>query len=251
MKTKILIVEDEGLIAHDLMMKLEKRGYSVPEIAASGEESLSAVERHRPALVLMDIHLKGSLDGIETAALIRRRFDIPVMFVTAYADRETLDRACITEPFGFIVKPFHGVDFHAQIEIALWKHGMEKRLRTSEAWLSATFRNVADALIATDAQGNIAYLNAPAEQLTGWNSAEAAGKPFLEVFHVFDAETDLPVLHPLETIYDGRELDSSPRTYRLKQRGTAGWILVEGQISENRDAAREGDPLLGVIVVFR
>src|SRR6202042_1280808 len=101
----------------------------------------------------------------------------PVMYVTAHADRETLDRAKITEPFGYIVKPFHSVDFRAQIEIALWKHHMEQRLRASEAWLSTTFRNVADALIATDSGGNITLMNAPAAELTGWDASEAKDQP--------------------------------------------------------------------------
>src|SRR5580698_5665748 len=167
MDTSILIVEDEGLIALDLRKKLEQAGYSVPMIADNADEALQGVELHRPSLVLMDIRLHGPQDGIETADQIRRRFRVPVMFVTAHADRDTLERARITEPFGYIVKPFHGVDFRPQIEMALWKHQMEQKLRVSEAWLATTFRNVADALIATDNEGNVVVLNAPAAELTG------------------------------------------------------------------------------------
>jgi PAS domain S-box-containing protein len=250
MNTTILIVEDEGLIALDLKKKLEQFGYSVPAIADTGEDALLAVEQRRPSLVLMDIHLRGAQDGIEVADQIRRRFQVPVMFVTAHADKETLDRARITEPFGYIVKPFHSVDFRAHIEIALWKHKMEKKLRASEAWLSATFRNVADALIATDSAGNVAFMNAPAENLTGWTLSQARGKPFLDVFQVFDGVTDLPVVHPLETIYDGRDLDISARTLKLRKRGNhegKEMTFVEAQLSANRD----GGSLLGVIAVFR
>jgi PAS domain S-box-containing protein len=245
-KTEILIVEDEGLIALDLKKKLEKRVFVVSANADNGPDALLAVERLRPALVLMDIRLRGPQDGIELADLIRRTWHVPVMFVTAHADNETLERARITEPFGYIVKPFHSVDFRAQIEIALWKHQMEQKLRASEAWLSTTFRNVADALIATDNQGNIAFLNSPAEKLTGWLSDEAQGKPFLDIFQVFD-EADRPVVHPLDTIYDGREFDISTRTYKLKSRETSNWIYIEAQLSANRDE----DGLLGIIVVFR
>jgi CheY-like chemotaxis protein len=156
MNTSILIVEDEALIALDLKERLELVGYSVPLIADTVEDAILGVERHQPSLILMDIRLRGAKDGIEAADEIRRRFHLPVMFVTSHADRETLERAKIAEPFGYIVKPFHGVNFRAQIEIALWKHQMEQKLRISEAWLSTTFRNVADALIATDHEGNVA-----------------------------------------------------------------------------------------------
>jgi DNA-binding response OmpR family regulator len=130
MNTGILIVEDEGLIALDLKRELEAVGYTVVMIADNGDEALQSAELLRPSLVLMDIRLRGALDGIETADQIRRRFHIPVMFVTAYADPETLLRARITGPFGYIVKPFHGVDFRARIELALWKHRSEHKLRT-------------------------------------------------------------------------------------------------------------------------
>ena len=218
MNTTILIVEDEGWIALDLKKKLEQAGYLVPAIVDNGPDALQVLENLRPSLVLMDIRLRGPQDGIETADQIRRRFQVPVMYVTAHADRETLDRARITEPFGYIVKPFHSVDFRAQIEMALWKHRMEERLRVSEAWLSTTFRNVADALIATDSEGNIAFMNKPASELTGWGWAESRGKPFMDVFQAYDEATDLPVVHPLEAIYDGREPGTGPRTFKLIRR---------------------------------
>ena len=180
MNTEILIVEDEGLIALDLKKKLELAGYTIAGIADNAEDALVSVEQLRPSLVLMDIRLRGPMDGVETADQIRWRFHVPVIFVTAHADRETLNRARITEPFGYIVKPFHGIDFRVQIEVALWKHKMEQRLRVSESWLSATFRNVADALICTDDQGNIALMNSPAELLTGWDIDKAKGRPFAD-----------------------------------------------------------------------
>ena len=195
----------------------------------------------------MDIRLKGSQDGIKTADQIRRRFDVPVIFVTSHADTETLNRARISEPFGYVVKPFSGGDLRAQIEMALWKHRMEQKLRASEAWLSATFRNVADALIATDSRGHVGFMNTPAETLTGWDGEEAKGQPFLEVFQIFDEMTGQPAIHPLGGIYDGRELGSDLRTYRLFKRDNADPVIVEAAISANRD----GEKLLGIIVVFR
>jgi PAS domain S-box-containing protein len=246
MKTNVLIVEDEGLIALDLKKKLEQAGYEVPLIADNSIDALRGVESIMPDLVLMDIRLRGPQDGIQTADQIRRRFHIPVMYVTAHADRETLERAKITEPFGYIVKPFHGVDFRAQIEMALWKQKMEQRLRVSEAWLSAICRNVAEALISTDTEGKIAFMNPPACRLTGWDWKEARGKPLLEVFQVFEETTGLPVVHPLDAIYDGREVATEAHTYRLRSRIGDDSAIVEARLSANRDA----ESLLGVIVVF-
>ena len=157
MKTKILIVEDEGLIALDLKNRLEKVGYLVPTLADNFEDAIESVERDHPSIVLMDIRLHGKQDGIQAADQIRKRFDVPVMFVTAHADRDTLKRARVAAPFGYVVKPFVGVDFRAQIEIALWKHQMERKVRASQAWFSATFHSVADALITADADGNIRH----------------------------------------------------------------------------------------------
>lgn len=247
METSILIVEDEGLIALDLRKKIEQAGYSVPLVADNSADALLAAERLRPSLVLMDIRLRGEQDGIATADQIRRQFHIPVMFVTAHADPDTLERAKITEPFGYIVKPFHSVDFRAQIEMALWKHRMEQKLRASEAWLATTFGNVADALIATDSEGNISFMNAPASVLTGWESIDAKGKPLLEVFQVFEEMTGLPVIHPLEALYDGRELGTEPSTYNLRKQDGSMSALVEAELSANRDQGS----LLGIIVVFR
>jgi two-component system, cell cycle sensor histidine kinase and response regulator CckA len=246
-KTSVLIVEDEGLIAVDLKKKLEQAGYAVPIVVDNADDALRNVELLRPSLVLMDIGLRGPRDGVETADQIRRRFHIPVVFVTGHSDLETLERARITEPFGYIVKPFHGVDFRAQIEIALWKHKMEEKVRTSEAWLSTIFRNVADALIATDSKGNITLMNAPAEELTGCAAGESKDKPLLDVLRILDAATDVRVVEPLDAIREGRETATCPQTFKLIRRGGSDPVLVEAELSANRDGGR----LLGIIVVFR
>jgi len=244
MNAEILIVEDEGLIALDLKKKLQQVGYTVLGIVDNSDDALLSVERLKPSLVLMDIRLRGPRDGVETAEQVRRRFHVPVIFVTAHADRETLDRARITEPFGYIVKPFHTVDFRAQIEIALWKHKMDQKLRVSEAWFSTTFQNVADALIATDAEGNIALINGPAARLTGWDQAEAKGRPLSAVFRVTEEATGLPVgLSILET----PESHDSPRTFNLSRRGESDPVVVEAEFSANRDEGKT----FGVIIVFR
>jgi two-component system cell cycle sensor histidine kinase/response regulator CckA len=245
--SKILVVEDEGIIAIDLRRKLEQAGYTVTGVAADATEAFEELNRDLPDLVLMDIRLRGRDDGIETAAKVREQFRLPIIFVTSHADDETLQRAKVTEPSGYIVKPFAGVNFRAQIEMALWKHRMEKKLRASEAWLGATFRNVADALITTDAEGNIVLMNAPAERLTGWSNADAKGGGLFEAFRVFDEKSGMPAVHPLETIFDERELDTGTAILRLYNRRN-GSVLIEAEMSANRD---ESGLLLGIVVAFR
>jgi PAS domain S-box-containing protein len=246
-RRSVLIVEDEGLIALDLKSRLQKAGYVVPAIADDADSALESAERLKPSIILMDIRIQGSLDGIETADLIRKRLRLPVIFVTAHADSETLQRARITGPFGYIVKPFHNIDFRAQIEVALWKHEMEEKLRASECWLSSTLGNVADALIATDIDGNIVFMNEPAAQLTGWDCLQAKGMPLLEVFPVFDEATGLPMVNPLDALYDDRQPPAGTVTCKLRKRASGHHVPVDVELSANRD---DGS-LLGLIVVFR
>ncbi|MBE9145636.1 hybrid sensor histidine kinase/response regulator [Planktothrix mougeotii] len=128
---KILIVEDELLIAKGLAKKLEKLEYAVVGIASSSESALQKVEETQPDVILMDIVIKGDLDGIETAKLIQEKFNIPVIYVTAYADDETLERAEETESYGYILKPFKEREVHAAIKIALKKHQSTLKMQES------------------------------------------------------------------------------------------------------------------------
>jgi signal transduction histidine kinase len=120
--SKILVVEDERIVAKDISKRLEKLGYIVVATASSGQEAIRKAIETRPDLVLMDVQLRGDMDGVDTAQHIRADIDIPVIYLTAYADQNTLQRAKITEPFGYIVKPFDERDLHAAIEIALRRH---------------------------------------------------------------------------------------------------------------------------------
>jgi signal transduction histidine kinase len=130
-KTKILVVEDEGIIAKDIRNRLEKMGHFVPAVAVSGEEAIKKAAEIQPDLVLMDIILKGEMDGIEAAGQIRTRFNIPVIYLTAHTGENILQRAKLTEPFGYIVKPFEERELQTAIEMALYRYKMEERLRQS------------------------------------------------------------------------------------------------------------------------
>ena len=125
----ILVVEDESIVGLDIQTRLQRLGYDVPEVVASGEEALVQVEALKPDLVLMDIMLEGEMDGIQTADLVRGRYDIPVVFLTAYSDESTLDRAKITSPYGYLLKPFKDRELYTTIEMGFCKHQVEKKLR--------------------------------------------------------------------------------------------------------------------------
>ena len=155
----ILIVEDEAFLAKDVQNQLVSQGYGIAGWAISGEEAIAEVEKTSPDLVLMDIHLKGSIDGIEAAEQIRETHDVPVVFVTALADDETLGRAKETGPFGFIIKPFSERDLHSTIEIALYKHELDRSLREQQAFLSAVFEGVPCSIVVVGADHRIKMVN--------------------------------------------------------------------------------------------
>ena len=141
--SKILVVEDERIVAEDIQKRLQNLGYTIPSVASSGEEALQKVEEDNPHLVLMDIVLGGEIDGIEAAKHVRSRFGIPVVFLTAYTDEKTLERAKTTEPFGYLVKPFEDRELHAAIEMALYKHKMENTLQSERDKLQALMDGLA------------------------------------------------------------------------------------------------------------
>ena len=178
---KIVIVEDEGLIAADLQGRLERAGYRVPGVAASGGEALEVIRAESPDLVLMDIRLSGEMDGIEVADQVRSEFDIPVVYLTAYEDRQTLQRASRTQAFGYIKKPIASASLQGSIEMAISKHRHERYLREQRDWLSASFSAVPNAVLVTDGAGRVCYLNAVAEELTGYTAEDALGRPCAEI----------------------------------------------------------------------
>ncbi len=182
-KARILIVEDEGIVSQDIETCLQSMGYEICASVSSGEEAVAKAEEVRPDLVLMDIYLKGKMSGVEAAAKIRERQGLPVIYLTAYTDEETRKLAKVTEPYGYVLKPFDEKDLNITLEMALYRYGMEKRVRESQEWLSTILRSIGDAVIASDAQGRITFMNPVAESLTGWKQEEATGRPLPEVFH--------------------------------------------------------------------
>jgi PAS domain S-box-containing protein len=185
--TKILIVEDERIVALDLKERLRRQGYAVTAICPSGDDALRAVAQERPDLMIVDIRLKGAMDGIATVTEIRRRHEIPVIYLTAHSDADTLARAKTTGPYGYILKPFDEHELRATLETALYKVQMEKRSRETERLLSATLNSIADGVITVDADQHVTYLNPGAAALTGVSPEEALGRPLSEVCDMREA----------------------------------------------------------------
>ncbi len=181
-KIRILVVEDESLVARDIQNMLRSLGYEVTGVVASGEQAIQKASASPPDLVLMDIVLKGEIDGITAAEKLWEEYGIPVIYLTAYADDTTFERAKLTKPFGYLLKPFEERELQTTIEMALYKSKMEMRLREREQWLSTILRSIGDGIIAADARGRIAFMNPLAEQLTGWPQGEALDRPLGEVF---------------------------------------------------------------------
>ncbi len=168
MTARILVVEDEAIIARDVCATLTELGYQVLAPVATGAAAIAAVTRDSPDLVLMDIHLKGAIDGIEAAAQIRQHRRVtPVIYLTSYADDATIQRAKATAAYGYVLKPFTDRDLRTAIEVALEKREIEARLSARERWFATTLHAITDAVIAVDAAGAISFMNAAAERLCG------------------------------------------------------------------------------------
>ncbi len=246
MNAPILIVEDESIIAADIHRMLVSFGYAVAEPVASAGEALRAVAANRPALVLMDIRLRGELDGIDTAAILKRRWSIPVVYLTSHSDEATLARAKQTAPYGYVIKPYEEHDLRAAIEIALSKHEIEQRAAERDRWFATTLHSLGDAVIAVDCDKRITFLNPVAEQLTGWSAAAAEGRAIDEVFKLIDRE-GARVPSPMAQALDQLQPANLPPETRLVTR-SSGPIEVDDSAAPIVD---DGGRLLGGVLVFR
>ena len=250
---RIMVVEDEGIIAQDIKNCLEGLGYIVPDVVFTGREAILRADELRPDLVLMDIVLKGDIDGIETAAEIRKKYNIPIVYLTAYEDDRTLKRAKMTEPLGYILKPFEERYLRSSIEMALYKHQMETKLKENERWLNAILKSVGDAVVVTDEFGFIKFMNPVAETLTGWLLSEAVGKRIKDLLVMIDEDSREPIQNPIERVLqenivigrsnhtiliarDGREItiDHSSSPLRDDKGRLTGAVLILQDITERK-----------------
>lgn len=200
---KILVVEDEELIALVLKNQLKKIGYQVSGIAETGPSAIQLAQEFQPDLVLMDIRLNGEMDGIEAAASITAHLDIPIIFLTALSDSRTLDRAKQVSPFNYIIKPFEVVDVHISIEFALSKHRANQEVKQQRTQLYTILESIGDAVIATDNQGAVMYMNRVAQSITQWQLADAIGKDISEVIPLITGTDKDSLENPLKQVLRG------------------------------------------------
>jgi len=195
-RARILIVEDENLVARDLYNMVRTMGYEVTTVAQNGDEVLKSIQEKRPDLALMDIVLKGNIDGISVASVLWEEHGIPVVYITSFADDLTFERAKLTEPFGYLIKPFEERELELTIETALYKAKMQLLLKEKEQWLSTILRRIDDGIVVINAEGRISFINQAAQNMTGWAEKEALGQAFPDVFNLKDSETESRTLEP-------------------------------------------------------
>lgn len=234
-------------MALDMQTRIKSLGFTMPDIASTGEEAIRMVEEIRPDLVLMDIMLPGEIDGVSVAERIKPRFDIPIIYVTAYADEATLQRAKITEPYGYIVKPFRERELAVTIDVALYKHKMENKLKESERWLSTTLRSIGDGVIAIDRESSITFMNRVAEELTGWKLEEVLNKKLTACFKLINRETRRPVENPAaRVLLDGTIKGLANHTLLITRDGTE--IPIDDTAAPIKD---DRGNVTGAVLVFR
>lgn len=252
---QILVVEDESVIAADIKDCLENLGYAVPAIAVSGETAIAFATTLRPDVVLMDIRLKGEMDGIQAAQHIWSYLHIPIIYATGYSDRSTMERAKATEPFGYVLKPIEERELYVAIETALQRFRLDKELQEREQWLASILKAIGDGVIVTDADSRIKFLNSAAESLTGWRQAEAIGQKATDIFHLIHEQTQATLPSPIdEALQTGKLVYLADGTLLRSRNGqtvpiadsaapfyddegtTTGVVLVFRDITERRQA---------------
>jgi PAS domain S-box-containing protein len=189
----ILIVEDEGVVALSIQAALTKMGYKVVGIAVTGNEAITLATTHKPDVILMDIHIKGDIDGIQTTEKLNEITDIPVIFLTAYADDETVKRAIKTKSHSYLVKPYNPRELYSNIEFAIYKHRMKGRPGSNRENLELFLTKSAVAGLIIDMQNSIVFANSASETLLGWTREEMLGKKFFTLISPAISTADGPV----------------------------------------------------------
>jgi two-component system response regulator AtoC len=245
MSARILIVEDERVTAEDLRDILTDLGYSVTAAVSNGADAITQAEENPPEIALMDIRIQGEMDGTATALVLRERFNIPVIYLTAHADGETVAQAKDAGPLGYVTKPFQEAALHASIEIALHRHREELKGREKIELLTSTMRAISEGVISMDRQGTITLFNPAAEAWTGRSARESLGQPVDEVFQTFGSNGDR-VGKPWEAVLSAGSLEDLPAGAVLVSR-TGERQPISGTIAPIRD---HKGAVAGAVLVF-
>lgn len=246
-KPRILLVEDEKVVAADIQECVKGLGYEVVGAAATGTDALRLAVNTMPDLVLMDIKLKGVLDGIDVAGALYDQLKIPVVYLTAHADAEILARARLTAPSGYVLKPFDDRTLRTAIELAFDRHRRERNLIDGGQRLAAAIGSIDEAVIVTQESGRVALMNRVAEALTGWKQEDALGKPVAEVFTILNARTGAPRPSPVgRVLREGVAIGLGEDVLLLSRNG--GRESIQGSATPVRDGETDA---VGVCVLFR
>jgi len=211
-----MVVEDESIVAIDISQRLEGLGYEVTATVSSGEKAIEMAEKTRPDLILMDIVLKGKIDGIEAASQIGENFGIPIVYLTAYSDEKTLKRAKLTGPFGYIIKPFEDRELHSVIEVALYKHEMDSKLKESEEIYRITINSINDILFTMDKEEKCMMVTEPQLKRYGLVADMFLGKTPQEIWGAegtIHHKNNLKVLNGESIVYDWITYLSGEKVY--------------------------------------
>ena len=216
---KILIVEDEGVVALSLQAVLNKMGYMVVGIAITGNEAIRMATDLHPDVILMDIHIKGDKDGIQTTEKINEFSDVPVIYLTAYADDETVNRALKTRSHSYLVKPYNPRELYSNIEFAIYKRRLKDRIGTPRENLELLFTKIPDTGIIFDTNGKVVYLNSAAETLTGWKSDELIGKNAFDILNIGISQVDDVIDDSLSRTLDLGAINYLPPVATIQTKG--------------------------------
>lgn len=192
-RTTVYIVEDNPIAQKELCIRLEKIGYKVVGTASSGEKAITEIPNVKPNVILMDIWLLGDTDGIQSISEIRKILNIPFIYLSGETDPRTIERAKHTEPYGYLTKPYLERDLHTSIELALYKFSLEEKAKLHEQWLNIILENIEDAVVATDTNGIIRYINPVARSLTGYWGSEVDHYNLSEVFNIANEFKETPL----------------------------------------------------------
>lgn len=203
-KGKVLIVEDEPIVAMDLKQEVEGLGYEVLGMAESGDEALMVVQSAVPDLALMDVQITGSLDGIQTARMLRNWYHVPSVFLTSHSDNTTVARAARAVPYGYLTKPFKSDELRATLRVGVERARADAREQAERQQVAETFNGMSEGIVTVSCRGNVRFMNYAAEFLAGWNALTARGRPLQEVLRWSEVQTNpVPALDDWSAVETG------------------------------------------------
>ena len=243
---RILVAEDEGLVALSLKNSLEHLGYQVPATAATGEEVITKIAEVDPDLVLMDIRLKGETDGIEVANQIRKTSKVPVVYLTAHSDERTLMRAKLSEPFGYIVKPYEEKSLHTTIEMALKKAAAESEVTHKRDRLASILRCIDEGVIVSDLKGTIQYINPAGREFVGYGSKlQTIFGSLVDLVKVRSLYTETPINLPISDVIEERRTVTIDNLWLDRADSSVPVDITLGPITN------ELDTISGIVITIR